>query len=388
MRLPEGWKEVELGEVCELLTGFAFKSDLFNVSGNGMPLIRIRDLAESKTETFYSGKYDPEFIVKKEDILIGMDGEFKVFEWKNQDALLNQRVCKLIPNKSLILPKYIYYIIGKKLKEIEDVTPFVTVKHISSKKIMTINLLLPLLQTQQKIVAILEKAEQAKEWRKEADKLTEEFLKSVFLEMFGDPETNPKKWPIGKLSDLTKKTQYGSSKKAHDKGKYLILRMNNITYEGGWNFASLKYLDLDEKEKDKYLVYAGELLFNRTNSKELVGKTAVYRKKEPVAFAGYLIKWLPNEKANSEFVAAYLNSSHGKATLLNMAKSIVGMANINAEELKNISIYQPPKYVQDEFASIVKEVESMKEQQKHSKEQIDRLFNALMQKAFKGGLAI
>ena len=79
--------------------------------------------------------------------------------------------------------------------------------------------------------------------------------------------------------------QYGTSKKANvDKGRYPILRMNNITYNGNWDFSNLKYIDLDERDISKYLVHYGEVLFNRTNSKELVGKTAVYLEKYKTAF--------------------------------------------------------------------------------------------------------
>lgn len=111
---------------------------------------------------------------------------------------------------------------------------------------------------------------------------------------------------------------------------------------GGWNFSSLKYIDLEEKELEKYLVHKGEILFNRTYSKELVGKTAVYRENEAMAYSGYLIKVKQGEKANSEFAYAYLNSKYGK--------EYCRYANINAEELKSIKIYLPPMQLQNEFA--------------------------------------
>src|SRR5690606_6317785 len=155
---------------------------------------------------------------------------------------------------------------------------------------------------------------------------------SVFLEMFGDPYKNPKNWPVGTIKDITLKTQYGTSKKASEnKGKYPILRMGNITYNGFLDFNDMKYIDLDDSEAEKYLVHKGDLLFNRTNSKELVGKTAVYREELPMAYAGYLVKLVPNEKANSEIISGFLNSKYGKTLLYSMAKNIVGMTNINAE---------------------------------------------------------
>src|SRR5690625_5401265 len=94
--------------------------------------------------------------------------------------------------------------------------------------------------------------------------------------------------------------------------------MSNITYEGNMDLSDLKYIDLNEKDKEKHLVYQDELLFNRTNSRELVGKTGVYNGDEPVAFAGYLIKLIHNEKANTRFISGYLNSVNGQNNLFNM----------------------------------------------------------------------
>jgi type I restriction enzyme S subunit len=86
------WTTVELGEVCYFLSGFAFKSELFSTEPLGLPIIRIRDVLPGSSATFYSGDYQPQFIVEKGDILIGMDGEFNRERWKSDPALLNQRV--------------------------------------------------------------------------------------------------------------------------------------------------------------------------------------------------------------------------------------------------------------------------------------------------------
>ncbi|ELC8432769.1 restriction endonuclease subunit S [Clostridium perfringens] len=179
--------------------------------------------------------------------------------------------------------------------------------------------------------------------------------------MFGDPVKNPLEWQKGKIADIIVKTQYGTSNKADEfNGDFKVLRMNNITYDGNWDFTSIKYINLDEKEQKKYLVYKGEVLFNRTNSKELVGKTAVYKEDEPMAYAGYLVKAIPNERANGEFISAYMNTKYVKDKLLNMAKNIVGMANINAEEFKKIDVYIPPIELQNQFADFVKQVDKLK----------------------------
>ena len=148
------------------------------------------------------------------------------------------------------------------------------------------------------------------------------------------------------------------------------------------DFSDLKYIDLNEKEKTKYLVHKGELLFNRTNSKELVGKTAVFKEDKPMAFAGYLIKLVPNKRANSEFISAYLNSSYGKKLLKKMAKNIIGMANINAQELSSIKIYIPPITLQNQFADIVAKIEDQKDLVKKAIDETQYLFDCLMSEYF------
>lgn len=111
---------VKLGDVCEILNGYAFDSKLFN-EAEGMLIIRIRDIKPAYTKTYYSGDYKKDFIIHNDDLLIGMDGEFNICLWNGGAALLNQRVCKL-QNFKNILKKYVYYMIPTKLKEIEDST--------------------------------------------------------------------------------------------------------------------------------------------------------------------------------------------------------------------------------------------------------------------------
>ena len=150
------WVTRKLGDVLKIQNGYAFDSKKFN-NENGTPLIRIRDIKKGiGTETKYLGDYDRKYIVKKGDLLIGMDGEFGCYEWKGEDSLLNQRVCRLQEFENIVVPKFLLYGINSYLKAIEDVTGFITVKHLSSKQIANIDFPLPSLATQQKIVAKLD----------------------------------------------------------------------------------------------------------------------------------------------------------------------------------------------------------------------------------------
>lgn len=347
---------VTLGKHIDILSGCAFPSSGFN-RNNGVPLIRVRDILSGKTETYYEGSYDLKYLIKKGDLLVGMDGDFNREYWKGTDALLNQRVCKITPNPETLDKNFLYHFLQKELDKIHATTDVVTVKHLSVKKIQDIKIRLPSLKEQKRIATILDKADAIRQKREQAIKLADDFLRAKFLEMFGTPANNIHRFPKGTIRDLVDSVNYGTSAKASiDSGEYPILRMGNITYQGRWDFTDLKYLDLSVKEKDKYLVKEGDLLFNRTNSKELVGKTAVYEEDRPMAFAGYLIRVRPNSIGNNYYISGYLNSIHGKITLMNMCKSIVGMANINAQELQNIEILIPPKHLQDEYEIIYKKI--------------------------------
>jgi type I restriction enzyme S subunit len=245
---------------------------------------------------------------------------------------------------------------------------------------------LPPLAEQKRIAAILDAADALRTKRREALAQLDALLQSTFLTLFGDPVENPMGWPVVTIGDLLSSTAYGTSTKAHEEESgFPCLRMNNITYAGGWDFTSMKYVDLKPKEVAKNTVHKGQILFNRTNSKELVGKTAVYRRDEPMAFAGYLVRGITNGEADAEYISAFLNLPQGKAILLGMCKSIVGMANINAQEFKSISLPKPPLTLQRRFAAIVESAERQKAAQRAHLAELDALFAALQHRAFRGG---
>ncbi|GAM73635.1 type I restriction-modification system [Vibrio ishigakensis] len=295
----------------------------------------------------------------------------------------------LSPKTENIHTDYFYHYLGSKeiKNKLSSKAAGAVVKNLNKEIVKGLEIPLPPLAEQKRIAAILDKADAIRQKRKQAIDLADEFLRSVFLDMFGDPVTNPKGFPIGTIRDLIDTANYGSSGKASEtQGEFPILRMGNITYQGAWDFTDLKYIDLAEKELPKYLVHKGDLLFNRTNSRELVGKTAVYDQEEPMAFAGYLVRVRPNEKGNNYYISGYLNSSHGKKVLMGMCKSIVGMANINAQELQNIKILLPPTELQEQYESLVKAVRDRGEKHMSSSSQLEQLFFSLSQKAFSGEL--
>ncbi|MCJ7678742.1 MAG: restriction endonuclease subunit S [Anaerolineales bacterium] len=251
-----------------------------------------------------------------------------------------------------------------------------------------LNLVVPLppLPEQRRIAEILDKADALRVKRRAALVQLDTLTQSIFLDMFGDPATNPKGWPVRTIGDLLESASYGTSEKSEATGQFAVLRMNNITRTGETDLSDLKYMDLDESERDRYLVRTGDVLFNRTNSPELVGKTAVFRGARPMAYAGYLIRLRVNRENDPEYLACFLNTAYSKRVLRGMCKSIIGMANINATEVQTIRIPQPPARIQNEFAYRVAGVEKLKSAHRTSLAEFDTLFDSLQYRAFKGEL--
>lgn len=174
----KGWQTKALGDVARIINGYAFDSKLFSTDKNDMPLIRIRDIKKGYTETFYKGKYPNTYIIKNGDYIIGMDGEFNIVEWRGGTALLNQRVCKIEFIDDEVIGRYALRFLSIELKRIEDATSFVTVKHLSSKSLISIFIPIPPIDLQQHFAEKIENIERQKELITKSIKETEDLFNS------------------------------------------------------------------------------------------------------------------------------------------------------------------------------------------------------------------
>ena len=154
--IPDSWKWCNLFDCVDILYGYPFDSTAFNENSLGFPLIRIRDIIPSSTKTYTTEKAEERYVIKRGDMLVGMDGNFNVCFWKSDDAYLNQRVCKITAKESILNQKYLYYYLPYELEEIFKTVSYVTVKHLSDKHFRTMRIPLPPLAEQHRIVEKLE----------------------------------------------------------------------------------------------------------------------------------------------------------------------------------------------------------------------------------------
>ena len=231
---------------------------------------------------------------------------------------------------------------------------------INWRDLKTLEFELPDLATQRKLAETLWSINDTMEAYKKLISATDKLVKSQFMEQFGLPDNNVKGYPLGRIGDVVSDVHYGTSAKASDNGKYVYIRMNNITYEGALDLSDIKRIDVADSEIENYIVRYGDVLFNRTNSRDLVGKTCVFDRKNPMIIAGYIIRLRMNGLVLPEYLSLFMNTRYAKKLLLSMAKGAVGQANINAKELQNISIIIPPIDEQREFLTLVRQSDKSK----------------------------
>ena len=291
----------------------------------------------------------------------------------------------LRPDTDKITSEWLYYLTTWKTfrKEAErNMTGSAGQKRVPKTFLENYVVNLPDIDTQKSENKILRKVDDLIFLRKQQLAKLDELAKARFVEMFGTFPANPFRWSIGKIQDVVSDVRYGSSRPAVEGGKYPYLRMNNITYSGELDLRDTKRIDIPDSELDKCTVRRGDVLFNRTNSKELVGKTCVYNRDELMVLAGFVIRVRINERIRPEVLSAFLNMDFSKRMLIGMCKTAIGQANINAKELQNIDLYIPPIELQDQFVTLKNKIDQQKQTVQQSLEKLELLKQAPLQESF------
>ena len=386
--------EYKLSDICSGITDGSHNPPA-GISNSDYLMLSSKNIFDDEI-TFDAPRYlsEEQFVVENKrtrikpgDILmtiVGTVGRTAIVPDGISTITLQRSVAVLHPLKDICFSRYLMYALRSKRKFFESEAHGVAQKGIYLKQLSNIIVDVPELERQEATVQILDFVQNIiKKRHEELDKL-DELIKARFIELFGTYPANEKRWTAGTIRDLVTEVRYGSSRKAADgdSGKYPYLRMNNITYNGELDLTDTKTIDIPDEELEKCTVRRGDLLFNRTNSKELVGKTCVYNRDEMMVLAGFVVRVRLNDRALPEFVSAFMNTDFSKQMLLGMCKAAIGQANINAQELQNIGIYIPPLQVQKDFVSFKTQVDKSKAVVQKSLDKMQLLFDSLMQQYF------
>lgn len=368
----------------------------------GVKLLNVANLVDGKVDLSTSDRYISEeeaygkykhFLCDEGDFIVASSG-IKVEYIDKKMGFIEKSMLPLCMNTSTIRFKvknldilriryFMYYLKSQHFKS-------QLARHITGSAQLNYGpshlkkMVMPLasLDKQDEIVEKLDRIQNAINIREQQLAKLDELVKSRFVEMFGIYPDNPMGWETGTIRDIVEDVRYGSSRPAVEGGQYPYLRMNNITYGGELDLSDTKRIDVPENELPKCTVRRGDVLFNRTNSKELVGKTCVYNREEMMVLAGFVIRVRVTDRVLPEFLSAFLNTDFSKQMLLNMCKTAIGQANINAQEMQNIGLYLPPVELQKQFVQFKDQTDKSKFAVQQSIEKLETLKRSLMQQYF------
>lgn len=374
----------KLSTLCKVQNGYAFDSKLFTSDSNDMPLVRIRDIKTGQTETFYKGNYSQEYVLHNGDYIIGMDGEFNITEWQGGDALLNQRVCRIIVSSNKLLPKYVLYFLPIPLRKIEDETPFVTVKHLSSKKLNDIIIPVPSIEEQQRIVDELDLLSDIIDKKKAQLRDLDALAKSIFYEMFGDPALNDKEWPVKLISDLY---DVGSSKRVfesewRDSGVPFYRAREIVRLSKGLPLEDPIYIEesLFASYKEKYgIPIAGDIMVTGVGT---LGVCYLVKNEDRFYFKDGNTLWFRDKHiANSRFIKDQFSTDFVKDQIKeNSHGATVGTYTIMTA--KKTRVICPPIEIQNQYEVKVAEIDSWIKLIESSLKQVQALFESRMDSYF------
>ncbi|SRR6266498_68406 len=320
-------------------------------------------------------------LFEKDMLLVTCIGDIGRVGVLQQPSYSNQQITALKFRDNVDVEFAYYWFVSNKQKLVGLANQAI-VPILNNERLSEIEFAYPPLTEQKRIASLLRRADRLRQLRRTAHDLSAGVLQSVFLEMFGDPQFNDKKWDLVTLGDKITFMTSGSRGWAEyysDKGD-LFLRIQNV----GANqllLDDVAYVQAPETvESKRTKVQPGDLLISATAD---LGRTAVIPENFPTAYINQHLFLLRLKDLNPVFVAGYFSTPTGKAQILRLDREGV-KSGLNFDDARSLTVFNPPLSLQEEFAGVVRRVESLRGRMGESERQVDGLFESLLAESFGG----
>jgi type I restriction enzyme S subunit len=260
---------------------------------------------------------------------------------------------------------------------------------LNKAKLKELQIPLPPLDEQKRIAAILDAADALRAKRRQSIAQLDALIQSTFLDLFGDPVTNPMGWPEVEFEKIVESTKLGMVRGSTEfdwKMPVPYVRMDAITNDGQFLPEKVQGTFASEEEIEAYSLRAGDFLLNTRNSKELVGKITVFRGPKGWTFNNNIIRIRFFENVEPDAIAVQFRFSRVQQALENRKAGTTSVFAIYWKDLKTLPVLLPPLPIQQKFATIVESIERQKTAQRDHLTELDALFAALQHRAFRGEL--
>ena len=400
MRLPESWASVRLTDVCELnpkLLPEERPDDATEVTFVPMSAVDENsgtiNTHETRNYSEVAKGYTP---FRPRDILFAKvtpcmeNGKAAVVGELSNDLGFGSPEFHVLRPTEAILPEYLFHFIrqqGFRDWAASSFTGTGGLQRVPPEFFSRVKTPVPTLPEQEFITNLFIQTKSIVTAKDLIREKLDQLIHTTYWQYFSDWYSEGGLRDPVRISEYVADSQYGVSESTDESGTHAVLRMNSITNSGWLNLSDLKYADLSKKYIEATKLENGDLLFNRTNSKELVGKCAIWREtKGAFSFASYLVRLRLKEGMLPEYLWATLNSAYGKYRLFNSAKQAVSMANVSPTDLGRITVPLPPIELQEKFAKLVKQIEQLRGETLSKLPLYTELQNIVTQQALTGEL--
>ena len=387
----------KLGELGKIITGNTPKtSDAQNYESNDICFVKPSDFTDNEITEIHQSEFyisvhakDKARVLPTDSILvtcIGIIGEVAI---NKVPCAFNQQINAIIPERKICDPRYVAYAIQNVQPQMQNTANAAVVPILNKTQFSNIEIPLPSLETQKQIVEFLDKVTSLISLRKQQLAKLDELVKARFVEMFGDPDQNPKGWPLVSITEIIRdKASNGFFAKRDaykDDGNVQILGVSNVVNRMYSNTKELPRTNATQAEKEKYSVKYGDMLFCRSSLvADGIGKASIVAKGTfpNVLFECHVIRLsLDLQKCVPEFVQVLSTTPFFRRQIIAQSKTAT-MTTIGQDGILKSSVVLPPIDLQNQFAAFVERVDQQKQTVQQSLEKLELMKKALMQEYF------
>lgn len=390
------WPTKPLGELVDFVGGGTPRRDRPDYWGGEIPWASVKDLQSQSLETTLEtitakglANSASNLIPQGTVIIASRVGLGKV-AINLTPVAINQDLKALTPRSSDLSPRYLLLFLLSKAEYLERTGVGATVKGLTLADYQRLDIVLPPLAEQERIVKLLDEANELRKLRAQADRRTADLIHSLFREMFGELTANQKGWPLYTLAELVKDgPQNGLYKHSSFYGDGTpILRIDSF-YDGEVNdMTLLKRLHATPEEISRYGLRKHDIVINRVNSPEYLGKSALIPALvEQTVFESNMMRFsVEPTQVEPGYLIRFLQTRVATSHILGRAKHSINQSSINQEDVKSMPVPLPPLSLQKEFAARVSDIRAMQAEQAASRRRLEDLFHSMLHRTFQGAL--
>lgn len=373
-----------LGDVADFINGVAFKPEDWGTEGK--PIIRIQNLNDPSKEYNYTKREVKDTnIAHKGDLLVSWSASLGVYEWSGKEACINQHIFKVVPNDEKIDKNYLKRALELSIVEMESQVHGATMKHITRGKFLANKIPLPPLEQQRRIASILDQADALRQKRQQAIGKLDQLLQATFIDMFGDPISNPKNWDKCLLEKVTHKITDGTHKTPTYMSSGIEFLSAKDIKKGRIVWNTNKYIS--EQEHSQLIKRCnpeiGDIVLAKSGS---LGSVAIIDRSHQFSlFESLCLIKHDRQRIDAIFLTSMLRSPSMLSHLLGKNKGIA-IKHLHLVDIRGLEILLPPIELQLEFSSKIGSIDKLISIHLSSLEYIDSLFKSLQNQAFNGTL--